>query len=343
MDTIKTFAHDDVDMEKGGVTSSPGDQSFDKSSNRSNAVEVMEASALLLLWSLLVVNEGAVRFMNSTPWNLSRPGENFSPYLIFFGGLAEVIFGVMGVWLAYAAFIPRYYSTGITRLCMIVQAILGWFVFITFVFADPIVKIRNLPSGDAFLPGLSLGAAKFVMTLGILTSFHFCLALQGGQFVFMARLICAASGSDFLKQRSGTLMRALFWNGNLALSGLWTLITGAVIRGQVGAGKLLQAYVSPPNVGTLPSITIVCGIIMLCWGLVGVGMALSKAAPPAYFIVTGLVYVAMLLNFGILQFGFFRDGTAGGPVAMHNGLVFMVVFIGAYFVLKNAKQNDDEM
>lgn len=336
--------HDDVDMEKGGVTSSPGDQLYEKPMNRSNAVEVMEASALLLLWSVLVINEGAVRFIRSSPSNLARDGEIFSPYLIFFGGLFEVIFGIIGVFLAYAAFIPRKYSSEITRLCMVIQSALGWFVFIVFVFAEPIVIIRNLTEEDIVqFVGLSLGAAKFVRVLGILTSFHFCLALQGGQFVFMARLVCAASGSDFLKQRSGALMRAVFWNVNLALSGLWTLITGAVIRGQVGPGKLSAQFVSPPNVGTLPSITIVCGLIMLCWGLVGVGMALSKAAPPAYFIVTGLVYVAMLLNYGILQFGFFAGRAAGGAVAMHNGLVFMVVFLGPYFVLKNAKQDDDEM
>ena len=300
---------------------------------------MQEAFSLLLFWSLLVNNEGEIRFVGSIPSDLGR-SDKYPPCLEFFGGLAEVIFGLVGVFIGYSAFIPRYYSTLVTKLGMVVQSLLGWFVFITYVFARPIVE--EIQGREEGILGMSIPSTKLVLVMGILTSFHFCLALQGGQFIFLARLICAATGDDFLKQKSGHFMRAVFWNLNLAGSGLWTLITGAVVRSRAGAGKFDTPFASPPNVGTLPSITIVMGLIIICWGLVGVGMAFSKAAPTAYFVVTGLVYVAMLLNYGILQFGFFADGGAGGPVAMHNGLVFMIVFLGPYFVLKNARGDDEE-
>lgn len=321
--------HDDLEA---GIDKSP----------KSNAVAVLEASALLTLWSILVINEGAIRFIESNPSNLDRAlgPTDVSPYLTFFGGLAEVIFGIFGLFVGYSAFILRSYSTLITKLCMLTQTILGWFVFIVFVFVVPSVRASNLQQP---ILTLSTSTSRFIITMGIFTSFHFCLALQGGQFVFMARLVCAATGEDFLKQNSGHFMRACFWNANLALSGLWTLITGAVINAQVGSGELALPYKSPPNVGTLPGLTVTTGLIMFVWGIVGIIAAISKTASPLYYAGTGIVYLLALMNYGIAQFGTFAAGETGGSIALHNGLVFMVVFLGPYFVIKSAKENEDKM
>lgn len=307
---------------------------------KTSPTAVLEAAALLTLFSLLAINEGSIRFIRSIPSNLGREPApiEMSPYLIFFGGLAEVIFGLFGFFVGVSAFIFSSYSTLITKICMAVQTVLGYFVFIVFIFVEPAVKAANIPG--PVLTGLSLGSSRLLITMGIFTSFHFCLALQGGQFLYMARLVAACTGTDFLKQMSGNRMRACFWNGNMGLAGLWVLITGVVVQIQVGGGELAMQYMFPPNVGRLPSFTVITGLIMMGWGLVGASLALAKSAPTWYFVGTAVTYLVALFNFGIGQFGIFADRSAGGPIALHNGLVFMVVFLASYFVVQNAKDHD---
>lgn len=291
---MPTEVSDSPDMESGIPKAAP-----------SKAVLVLEAAALLTLWSLLVINEGAIRFIRSTPSDLYRPlgSEDMSPYLVFFGGLLEVLFGILGLFVGLSTLLFRAYSTLLTKITMAVQTVLGIFVFTTFVFVEPIVRSMNLITT---LPlDVSTSTYRFLITLGIFTSFHFCLALQGGQFLFMARLVAAATQSDFLKQHSGNPMRAVFWNANIALAGLWTMITGAVLVAQVGPDV---PYRFPPNVGTLPGLTVATGLTLLIWGCVGALMGSRKIAPAWYAAGTAFVYILATLNFGIGQFG-----TLGNP------------------------------
>lgn len=192
--------------------------------------------------------------------------------------------------------------------------------------------------------GLNLGQSRFLIVLGILTSFHFCLALQGGQFVFMARLVCAATGQDFLKQRTGAKMRAMFWNGNMGLAGLWTLITGILVAANAESGTLDMPFASPPNVGRVPGITMFTGLVMMLWAGVGMWMvaqAGKRAVPIAYYGGSAVVYLIAFLNYGILQFGLI-EGAPAAPVVLHAGLVFMTVFLGPYFVHVVSKEKEDE-
>lgn len=307
------------------------------SASGTNTVFFVEAAALLTIWSLLVINEGAIRLINSNPaLGLDREEENPAPgaSVLFSAGLVEVIFGVVGLFVGMAGFIFRWFNKNVTIAAMVIQSLLGYYVFVVYVFLRPAFQARDL---EIPFIGLSMGESKFLIALGVLTSFHFCLALQGGQFVFFARLICAGTGTDFLKQSTGNRMRAIFWNVNFGLSGVWTVMTGALIQISRGGGKLAKPYISPPNVGRLPGLTVATGVLIVVWALLGILLALSKSpAPSLYYFVSGLVYIFALLNYGILQFGFLPKN--GGAVAMHNGLVYMVVFMGPYFVYLAAKE-----
>lgn len=158
--------------------------------------------------------------------------------------------------------------------------------------------------------------------------------------MFFARLICAGTGRDFLKQKSGNTMRAIFWNVNLGLSGLWTLIVGSVIHANVGGGTLDEAFEAPPHVGRLPGMTLWTGILMIVSAAVGVGLAASKMRVPyMYYLLAGYTYLSAFLNFTIVQFGMLPDPVPG-PIALHAGLVFMVVFLGPYFVHLASIEND---
>lgn len=299
----------------------------------------LEAAALLTVWSVLVINEGAIRLIDTNPAiGLNRVGDP-PPVVLFIGGLFEVIFGMIGLALGVAGFIFKWYSTNMTKLALVIQQLFGYYVFIVFVFLPQGYRASNLEE-PLFDGELSLGQSKFFIALGILTTFHFCLALQGGQFVYFVRLICGGTGNDFLRQRTGNGMRAIFWNMNLAFSGLWTLITGALIHANVGGGHLATTFESPPNVGRLPSMTIWTGLLVLLYGLSGAGIAVMKMKVPVfYYLIGGYVYITMYLNFTIVQFGTL-PGAPGGPIAVHGGLVFMIVFLGPYFVRLAQMENE---
>lgn len=303
----------------------------------------MEAAALLTIWSILVINEGAIRLVDSNPaagFTDGRPPN----VVLFLAGLAEVFFGLVGLFVGMAGFIFKWYNTNVTKASIIIQTLLGYFVFAVYVFVRPAFQATDLT--EPTLEGLTLGEQKFIIALGVLTSFHFCLALQGGQFVFFARLICAGTGKDFLMQKRGNRMRAVFWNANLGLAGVWTLITGALINSSVGGGKLNAPFQSPPNVGRLPGLTITTGLLMILWAAVGIFLAISsQPAPWPYFLLSGVVYLFAYLNYTIVQFGLIvpkPNGSFGGPVAMHGGLVYMVVFLGPYFLHLASKERKGE-
>lgn len=293
-----------------------------------------EASALLLLWSILVITEGAIRFNELAPYpdlelGDGRPASGW----FFFASLFEVVFGFIGLFLGLCAFIFRFYDTIVTKACMIVQTVLGIYVFVMYVFVQPSYLAMDLTEQDDGLTamGISLGLHKLLIVLGIFTSFHFCLALQGGQFVFMARMVTAATGEDFLRQKSGHRMRAMFWSGNLALAGLWTLITGAVLNSEFGGGRMDMTYAFPPNVGRVPALTVCTGLVMLLSGMYGVAIgAVKLSVPKVYYLLSAVAFLFTWLNFTIVQFGFV--GFAAKGIGMHNGLVFMISFLGPYFV-----------
>lgn len=296
---------------------------------------MMEAAALLTIWSLLVINEGSIRFNETAPSagiTQSKP-DTLPNVILFISSLGEVLFGLLGLAVGIAAFFWRAHSPSITKIAMIIQTLLGYLVFVIYVFLVPAYRAHNAEVSE--ISGVSLGTFKFLITLGILTSFHFCLALQGGQFIFMARLVAAATGQNFLMQQSGNKMRAIFWNLNMALSGLWTLITGAIL---VNAGTIDGPFEFPPNVGTVPGFTVFTGLVLLIWGLAGAGMGVTEKAPIWYYFGSTFTFLIAFLNFGIAQFGTFltpANAPVSAPIAMHNGLVFVVVWLGPYFVKKN--------
>lgn len=336
-----TSEHEAVDVEALKDSDNVFEQKPLSEGDRTSSAFFIEAAALLTIWSLLVINEGAIRLIDTNP-SAGLEGGRPPQLLVFLASLAEVVFGLVGLFVGVAGFIFRWYSTTWTKVSLLLQTILGYFVFAVFVFVRPAVRAIDLtePTGE-----LTLGQEKFLIALGVLTSFHFCLALQGGQFVFFARLICAGSGQNFLMQNTGNRMRAVFWNANLGLAGLWTLITGALISANVGGGKLDMPFESPPNVGRLPALTIATGILLIVFAAKGIVLALSnKPAPWSYFLLSGIVYLFAYLNWTIVQFGLIGKpnevgpSAFGGPVAMHGGLVYMVVFLGPYFVHLASKE-----
>lgn len=305
-----------------------------------NSKYFIEAAGLLTIWSLLVINEGAIRFAG-LPTATSLAGGRPANGALFAAALMEIIFGLIGLAIGASALVTKWFNANVMYAAMGLQTVMGIYVFLMYVFIQPIY--RSIDIGEATVapplrPGFSDSENRALIAMGILTSFNWCLALQGGQFVFLARLAVGGTGKNILMQKTGNFMRAIFWNANLALSGLWTIITGAVVIAQIGGGKLEIPFIFPPNVGVLPGLTIFTGILVMLWGLAGIGFAAGKMkAPAGYYYGSFIVYLFSYLNYTIVQFGLL-DETPVGPVSMHGGLVFMVTMLGPYFVHQANKE-----
>lgn len=298
----------------------------------------LEAAAFLTVFSLFLINQGSIQVMRLYPTENLLDGGAPSKFLLFLGHLFEFFYGLLGLGLGLTALVFRGHNATVTKLCMFIQIVLSIYTFMLVAFIAPGFAVRDITEPQ--LIGLTTGESKFIRALGLLTSVHFFFALQGGQFVFMARLVSESTGTDFMWQKSGYKLRAIFWNLNLAIPGFWTLVTGAMVNEKVGGGRLQQLIFSPPTVGHLPGLTIFTGLGVCVLGLLGVVMAVLDITPPAlYFLLAAVVYVDGLLNFGIVQFGLIgaKDLELAGIVAMLNGLVFVGVFIGPYFLHLQSK------
>lgn len=329
------------EVDTTATTPPPADEPLKQSARINTGPAFMEAAALLLVWSILVINEGAIRFNLAVPYDdlsakmvVNRMGVSTLDLrmgVYFFGGLFEVIFGLVGLFVGGAALVFRFYNKLLTRGAMVVQNVLGWYVFIVFVFAQPAERANETSE----VLGLSLGMSRFLVVLGLFTSFHLCLALQGGQFVFLTRLLGAAENRDCLMSNTGDRMRALFWNGNLALAGLWTFMLGSILNNRVEAGTFERGttFAFPPHIGRSPALSIFVGLLMLLYGLFGMTAALMPKLGTgfAYYVAGIVVYVFAMLNFTIAQLGLLR-APAPAAIGMHNGLVFMIMVLGPYFV-----------
>lgn len=321
----------------------PEPEKLSRDGDAYNHGEFKEAAIMLALWSILVTNEGAVRFIQSG--QPSAPGlfTSASPNRFlgaFLGGIFEVFFGLFGLMVGLSAGILGYYKRGLAIALVVVQNLLGFYVFFDYVFVLPAFEIAART--EPFFPGISVNASKFIGVMGIMTSFAMCLALQGGQFVFMSRLIAFSTERDFLNQRSGAKMRAIFWNINYALAGLWVTIQAAVVISGAGAGLTPAPFFAPPNVGRIPVYLLTTGLLMLFWPLLGVAITLTgrRALVRKYAAMSFFVFLAVHVHFTVGQLGFLAGGPmSAGPAAgasLHNGLVMMMAFLGPYFMLKEA-------
>ena len=301
-------------------------------------------AAILCIYSLLVLNEGAIRLNWVLPSVDLLLGGRPPKFLLFLAAMFEVFLGVVGLLVGLVALISNRYSAIATELVILIQFVLTLFVFSMFVFVVPIFRAIDLE--ETVLDGISLRQSRFLIALGLFTSAHLCLALQGGQFVFLVRLRCLATGRDWLHQKYGSVVRAVFWNLNMGFAGLWTVITGALLMSNIGTGRLAEAFLFPPHVGVLPVLTLVTGLAQIAWGVIGVLKAgMGQSVGRVYFIGSVVVYLNTLLNYVLLQFGLMKTAN-GGDVAIHAGLTFALTFIGPFFVFETYRERiglkDDE-
>lgn len=297
-----------------------------------------ESAALLLLFSFFALIEGTIRMTaNSKPavgvdyWASETPdGTTIIPVGVFLmAGVAEVVFGMAGVFVAVFSLLLRHNNPQHTQVFAAVQCVLGWFVFLTFVIAAPILNASQA-EGTALL---SAGEQKALILLGnMLGSINFCYALQGGQFIFALRLMAAQKGETDSKEKNK--MRAQVWTANVFLASFSTLFVGCLLQSKDFTSKTAPVG-APPHVVWQPIISIVCGIVMLayagiCFAAIG-NPAIQKNTMPIGWVCTT---VAMMINFS-WTFGIVPGLAPPIPgSAQHSGLILSVTTLPLFHCLR---------
>lgn len=271
-----------------------------KSNN--NELALKNASGLLLTWSILAMIEGTIRLVRNAnpPTGLNPPGDAIPPAAFLAGGIGEVIFGGAGLLLAVAIFVFRLRSSAAVMGFLGLQAVLGWFVFVLFVIADPIKNIVDLEEG---LLGMSVGMTRFNIFLGMLTSIVWCAALQSGQFTFA--LMCLGILKGDAEKASKNRLRAVVWSSLAAIAGLSMTLAGITLTGNlVGSAPYLRPAIAvfPPHVAVYPVLVLVCGIVTLCWGLAGAAGAVTntRALLNLFHLGWFFAFAANVITFGLV-------------------------------------------
>eukprot|EP00177_Eucheuma_denticulatum_P000622 GFKZ01001116.1.p1 GENE.GFKZ01001116.1~~GFKZ01001116.1.p1 ORF type:complete len:386 (+),score=50.31 GFKZ01001116.1:41-1159(+) len=318
----------------------------------------LEASALLLLWSFMVLIEGTVRFNGLPLSDLgTQPSGRAHPVALFIGALAEIIFALMGILLGVMALVFRWYNGMVIKAAMLVQGVLGIYVFTAFAIVNPAYVAAN-PNVQLDGPGEMDGVPsrslfRWLTACGIFTSIHMCFALLGGQFMLMGRMVGAASGEDFLKALSGTKLRAVFWHVNWALAGFWTFVFGCSWRANEGTGgdgsmlalagafELAGAFAPhfPGNVGYM----IFVGLLVLLYAVKGAVLSMKRMGERVvlgYLVGVGVVFFFEFVNYSLVQFGK-AAGDQSGPSAVLASLTVAVTALGPYFLWQLQKEAEE--
>ncbi|KAI0566948.1 hypothetical protein FGB62_5g549 [Gracilaria domingensis] len=77
-----------------------------------------------MIWSVLVITEGALRVVTSNP-SVDLFDERPPSFVPFLGGLFEVTFGLLGLFIGMYALVLRRYNVRFIKICMVIQTVLG--------------------------------------------------------------------------------------------------------------------------------------------------------------------------------------------------------------------------
>uniref|UniRef100_A0A7S2ZES9 Uncharacterized protein n=1 Tax=Rhodosorus marinus TaxID=101924 RepID=A0A7S2ZES9_9RHOD len=261
-----------VDAEKVDLSSTDAELDVEdqKESNKWVSRGFLTAVGLFILWSYLVMNEGAMRaFRFSDP----QPGP-FSQSLLLVSACGEILFGLAGVLVGGALILVKAGNKMITTAWMALAFVLGWFVFVVWVLAAPIndlVNDRQVPAAYS----LTLPQYDCVRVFALLAGLSWCFALQGGQF--MIGNVVRTHQADGKSQGSAySKKRLLLWSINLTLGGLYFIIGGSVVRAYMGPGPYDPPVVEEPMLIVYPELTITAGVFHLLAGVFGCVVGLTR-------------------------------------------------------------------
>eukprot|EP00190_Bangiopsis_sp_CCMP1999_P006463 CAMPEP_0198724668 /NCGR_PEP_ID=MMETSP1475-20131203/2114_1 /TAXON_ID= ORGANISM="Unidentified sp., Strain CCMP1999" /NCGR_SAMPLE_ID=MMETSP1475 /ASSEMBLY_ACC=CAM_ASM_001111 /LENGTH=322 /DNA_ID=CAMNT_0044486259 /DNA_START=323 /DNA_END=1291 /DNA_ORIENTATION=+ len=223
------------------------------------------AVGVFVLYSYLVMNEGAVRASRYNP-----EAEGFPQIALLVSAIGESLFGLAGLLVGLALLLFRAGNKMITTAWMVLAFVLGWFVFTVWVLAAPIYGLARVREAPA---PYTQGQFDLMRAMSLFGGIVWCFALQGGQFM-VGNIIRGYQTTEKSKGAGYAKARMMMWSVNVTLSGLFFLIAGSAARSVVGDGPL-EPQVFPPMFIVYPELTITAGIVQLIYGAMSIMVAVT--------------------------------------------------------------------
>eukprot|EP00122_Pirum_gemmata_P015650 Pgem_evm1s14633 len=261
------------EMKKGKTGSTSKLISPDTCDTKSaKSVSQMQNAGFLAFFSAFVLVEGSTR-VSLTANGVIQNGAGglngqFPPGVSLSTSLSEVVFGLSGFLVAMGILLYGKANPTASLTALIIQQI-GWYTFIVFTFAQPIVDNNQFS-------GLNSDSQNnFAISCGILGSFVYCTMLQGGQMFFTFKIWREQVGDN-------VWFTAKWWKGLLISSslllfvaGLAQFFLGVLARSVIGTGELVGSdrIFVPPYAVVYPEVNIFAGILVMVTSLYPLALA----------------------------------------------------------------------
>lgn len=287
-----------------------------------NAVVVFpfgkESAAMLTVYSVFLLVEGCWRFLFSKNYhdiygtwagNDSDVNPNFPAVVLLIGAAFELLFAAYGLWLGVGHLLFEWGNATATGILLLLQLLLGAYTFIVWTIAFPAFLEDQVYSNATqfyFFSEDQMHAARVfgeIFTImcwsGIMwaAQIYFALALYRYQ-------LNTHKGNDTpsYRMRLGVFAAIIFW------SGLSILILGGLFRDNLGAGQYGDQWIYFPNVIAYSAITIVTGILLIIYGLLGWINCTDARFTPTFLGISIIIWLWLLCAHNLVQLSYSANG-----------------------------------
>ncbi|CAD7694893.1 unnamed protein product [Ostreobium quekettii] len=240
-------------------------------------------------------------------------GRTFPEWVLFIGGIVEIVAAGAGLALALGVQIFESHSPAVSKIGLVVM-LSAWFTFIVFTFAKPAFDSDKLDFSPH--PSLTLDQWRGAVTLGIFGSAGYSAAMLGGQVFFGWQLwrIGLGEGATYNKQYHAS--RLIYYSALAGVAGLAQMAIGILVRDKVGDGRLgaLMRVAAPPFFIIYPGLNVTGGLLVIAAAVAGFVRALIRHAGGrvTFGLLWAAVWVVQILFMGVTQLGLWSKG---GPLA----------------------------
>ncbi|KAK9811243.1 hypothetical protein WJX72_000523 [[Myrmecia] bisecta] len=155
------------------------------------------------------------------------------------------------------------------------------------------------------MPPLNGVQSNAAIMLGMLGAIGAGVPLLGAHFFFLLQMFHQQSGRGDKYTPAYFRARIYFYAFLLVLRGVAESALGALIRDDIGSGMLAAPVVTLPFVVVYPEISIADGLLVLCFGLLGIIIAVAglRGMAVPYFGLGAFVIVFQLATYILTQIG----------------------------------------
>jgi len=261
---------------------------------------------MLTIFSIFLLVEGCFRFQYSISfkqisgtWEGSDSDDSpwFPAIVLFLGGLFEIWFASVGLWVGLGHFLFNVSNSTLTSLLLLMQLLLGSFTYLVWTIAYPAFDDdRKSGFSGVQTPFFTHDQAHAARVFGeIITSMSWSGVMQCSQFLFAVALYRIQNNTHGGKYDPQSYkMRMALCSLIILAGGVSTLIAGGLFRDHNGDGNYGGWWYYFPNIIAYSEVTIISGLVLIFLGAFGLLTCINSNVVNAFLVYAFLAWVWLL-------------------------------------------------